>query len=109
MTRRVANQPATLKPIVSASELARMGLCERMVVLEHRFGQRLSVAGLAATARGRRAHARFLREGKRAPGDEPLRPAGHVCNARGFVAKLRSAWRYLRSQGRWLRMLFRVR
>lgn len=91
MTRRVANQPATLKPIVSASELARMGLCERMVVLEHRFGQRLSVAGLAATARGRRAHARFLREGKRAPGMNRSGQQGmsamHVASSRSCAVR----------------------
>lgn len=107
MTRRVVNQRAPLKSLVSASDLARMGLCERMVVLERRFGPRLSPARLAAADRGRRAHARFLREGEQAPGDEPLRSRG-LLTARGFVAKLCSAWSRLRSLRRWLRMLFRV-
>lgn len=109
MTRHTVNHPGVRKPFVSASELARMGLCERMVVLEHRFGQRLSPAGLAETTRGRRAHAQFLREGKRAPKDEPLRPGTLHRTARGLVAKRCSAWRSLRSLDWWLRMLFRVR
>jgi len=110
MTRRVANHhPVPRKPFVSASELARVGLCERMVLLEHRFGQRLSPARLAATDRGRRAHARFLREGARTPGDAPRRPAGLRCVARVFVAKFWSAWSRLRSVRRWLGTLLRVR
>lgn len=108
MTRRVVNQRAPLKSLVSASDLARMGLCERMVVLERRFGPRLSPARLAAADRGRRAHAQFLREGERAPGDEPRRPVV-LRIAHCLVAKLCRAWSHLRPLQNWLRMLLRVR
>ncbi len=47
---------------VSASELAQMGVCERLVVFEHRYGKRRTVEQQQATKRGRRAHARFYRE-----------------------------------------------
>lgn len=44
---------------VSASELAAMGMCERRIVLEHRYGRRLSAAGREAVRRGLRLHAAF--------------------------------------------------
>ena len=47
---------------VSASELAQMGVCERLVVFEHRYGKRLTVEQQQAIKRGRRAHARFYRD-----------------------------------------------
>lgn len=47
---------------VSASELAQMGVCERLVVFEHRHGKRLTVEQQQAIKRGRRAHARFYRD-----------------------------------------------
>jgi len=50
------------KATVSASELAQMGVCERLVVFEHRYGKRLTVEHQQAIKRGRRAHVRFYRE-----------------------------------------------
>ena len=49
---------------VSASELAQMGVCERLVVFEHRYGKRRLPAQRAAIERGRREHERFYREGR---------------------------------------------
>lgn len=50
------------KASVSASELAQMGVCERLVVFEHRYGKRRTVEQQQAIKRGRRAHGRFYRE-----------------------------------------------
>ena len=49
---------------VSASELAQMGVCERLVVFEHRHGKRRLPEQRAAIERGRREHERFYREGR---------------------------------------------
>ena len=49
---------------VSASELAQMGVCERLVVFEHRYGKRRLPEQRAAIERGRREHERFHREGR---------------------------------------------
>lgn len=106
MTRRRVIQPGSLKALVSASELARMGLCERMVVFEHRFGKRLSPAQLAATARGQRAHARLFQEGRRTPSEDQFRSGGLRCVAEGLVTELRNFWRRVRG---WLWVPFRAR
>ena len=52
---------------VSASELAQMGVCERLVVFEHRYGKRCLPEQQSAIERGRREHERFYREGRIAP------------------------------------------
>lgn len=44
---------------VSASELAQMGVCERLVVFEYRYGRRRTVEQRHAIQRGLRAHQRF--------------------------------------------------
>ena len=49
---------------VSASELAQMGVCERLVMFEHRYGKRCLPEQRAAIERGRPEHARFYREGR---------------------------------------------
>ena len=49
---------------VSASDLAQMGVCERLVVFEHRYGKRCLPEQTAAIERGRREHGRFYREGR---------------------------------------------
>ena len=49
---------------VSASELAQMGVCGRLVVFEHRYGKRCLPKQRAAIERGRREHERFYREGR---------------------------------------------
>jgi hypothetical protein len=48
---------------VSASQLAQMGVCERLVVFEHRHGRVQTLAGREATERGLRAHERFHADG----------------------------------------------
>lgn len=109
MTRRRLIRPDSLKPFVSASELARMGLCERMVVFEHKFRQHLSPARRAATARGRRAHAKFLQEGRRASSEDQTRlHSGLRCVAGGLATVLRNCWRRLRGSFISLRTPFRV-
>ena len=50
------------KASVNASELAQMGVCERLVVFEHRCGKRLTVEQQQAIKRGLQAHKRFYRE-----------------------------------------------
>lgn len=48
--------------LVSASELAQIGVCERLVVFEHHCGMMRTAEQLSAIKRGRRAHQRFYRE-----------------------------------------------
>lgn len=45
---------------MSASDLARMGACERLVVFEARYGRRPSARQRKAMRRGRAEHERFL-------------------------------------------------
>lgn len=47
---------------VSASQLAQMGVCERLVVFEHRYGKPKTVEKRQAIERGLRAHERFYRD-----------------------------------------------
>ena len=47
---------------VSATQLAQMGVCEKLVVFEHRHGKRPSEAQKVAIERGLRAHKRFHRQ-----------------------------------------------
>lgn len=68
---------------VSATELAQMGTCERMVWLEHRFGRRRTAKQEAATQRGLAEHARFFDESKRLMNGDTRRTRG-----RCFVATL---------------------
>ena len=49
---------------VSASELAQMGVCERLVVFEHRHGKRRTPEQRSAIERGLQAHERFYRDGQ---------------------------------------------
>jgi len=49
---------------VSASELAQMGVCERLVVFEHRHGKRSTPAQRSAIERGLQAHEWFYRDGQ---------------------------------------------
>ena len=49
---------------VSASELAQMGVCERLVLFEHRYGPQRSAQQLVAMKRGDREHRRFFLEGQ---------------------------------------------
>jgi hypothetical protein len=47
---------------VSASALSQMGVCERLVLFEHREGKRPTPAQKVAVQRGLRAHRRFASE-----------------------------------------------
>lgn len=51
------------KGAVSASALAQMGVCERLVVFEHHEGKRPTPAQRVALERGLRAHRQFASEG----------------------------------------------
>ena len=53
------------KAVVSASALSQMGVCERLVVLEHLAGRRLTAPQKVALQRGLQAHQRFASEGLR--------------------------------------------
>ena len=53
---------------VSASALAQMGVCERLVRFEHRNGTRRTASQRAAIRRGLQAHDRFFRDGLRMSG-----------------------------------------
>lgn len=54
------NPPSTTLR-VSASELAQMGVCERLVVFEKRHGKRRTMVQRRAIERGLQAHQRFYR------------------------------------------------
>lgn len=49
---------------VSASELAQMGVCERLVVFEQRYGKRFTLEQKGAMRRGQRVHEWFCRDGQ---------------------------------------------
>lgn len=57
------------KTVVSASELAQMGACERLVLFEARYGKRKSPCQREAIERGRREHDKFFRDGVRSQAD----------------------------------------
>ena len=71
---------------VGASELAQMGRCERLVVLESLHGPRRSTSQEEARRRGLAAHVRFELQGRRAtaPGDGSTRRPGERC----FIATM---------------------
>jgi hypothetical protein len=48
---------------VSASELAQMGMCERLVFFEHHLGKRSTASQRAAIQRGLKEHERFYVDG----------------------------------------------
>ena len=52
---------------VSASELAQMGVCERLVVFEHHHGNHPTQSQRIAIERGLRAHERFYRGAQASP------------------------------------------
>ena len=69
--RRSTREPAmgkrSRRPVsgqmVSASDLAQMGRCERLVVFEHLYGSRRTARQQRASVRGVVEHERFYREG----------------------------------------------
>lgn len=66
---------------VSASELARMGYCERQVAFDATHGQRATVEQLQARERGLKAHADFFNESRRIA-------ANSATKGRCFIATL---------------------
>ena len=66
-TREPAMDKRSRRPVsgrmVSASELAQMGRCERLVVFEHLYGSRRTARQRHARARGLVEHEQFYREG----------------------------------------------
>ena len=66
---------------VSASELARMGYCERQVAFDAYHGQRLTVEQARARDRGLKAHAVFYDESRRIA-------AASAAKGRCFIATL---------------------
>lgn len=56
MIRRIRRKKSKA---VSASELAQMGICERLTVFEHRYGKRITAFQRAAIRRGLAEHKHF--------------------------------------------------
>lgn len=50
------------RELVSASDLAQLGYCERLVHLDWRYGPKHSQAQAAAQERGNQAHAQFYKD-----------------------------------------------
>jgi hypothetical protein len=88
---------------VSASQLAQMGVCERLVVFEHRYGKRPSRPQRVALERGRRAHQSFLLQAspnsKSAWGGDVFSIVIRfvLASVRHCTRPCRMAWRYLRA------------
>lgn len=55
--------------VVSATELAEMGYCEKRIVLARQHGERCTQAQRKAKVRGLAAHERYLAEGRAAATD----------------------------------------
>lgn len=91
---------------VTASELAQMGMCERLIVFEHRHGKRSSASQRAARQHGLTEHDRFYQEAVRTSGKKGRCDiATLVCGEGPETATLRLLRdRVLRknSLGRWL-------
>src|SRR5690349_6978775 len=58
-------RPRRSDGFISASELARMGYCEREVAFDARFGEKVTAARSSARDRGNRAHGEFYRDAQR--------------------------------------------
>lgn len=63
---------------VSASELAQMGVCERMVWFDHLYGRRFTPQRRMAAARGQRLHQHFYEQGIRQKQGTRCCVAAHV-------------------------------
>ena len=74
------------KTVVSASELSKMGACERLVLFEARYGKRESQSQQEAIERGRAEHDKFFRDAVRSESDVSTSLAKPWC----FCASL--AW-----------------
>lgn len=76
---------------VSASELAQMGVCERLVVFEMRYGKRRSVAQRKALLRGQSFHRGFFCDGRMGASTDALL----AMNFRWLGQAMRAAWRLI--------------
>lgn len=98
--KRSRNERRHQRPQVSATQLAQMGVCEKLVVFEHRHGKRPTGLQRMALKRGLRAHRQFLRQASTgADGivDLVLGQAARVAivSGRCFVRWCRPLWRRL--------------
>ena len=102
--KRSRNERRHQGPQVSATQLAQMGVCEKLVVFEHRHGKRPTGLQRMALKRGLRAHRQFLRQASTSPGgivDLVLGQVAEVAIAAGrcFVRWCSALWRrFWRSQ-----------
>jgi len=65
----VAPKTRDKKTMVSASQLAQMGACERFVLFEAKYGKRTSRCQQESIERGRREHDKFFVDGVRSQSD----------------------------------------
>jgi hypothetical protein len=93
------------RPQVSATQLAQMAVCEKLVVFEHRHGKRPTGLQRTVLQRGVRAHRQFLRQASTSPRgvvDLVLGQLARVAIVAGrfFVRWCRALWRRLRASRR---------
>jgi hypothetical protein len=67
--RAVSTKKRDKKTVVSASELSKMGVCERLVLFEARYGKRTTPCRRGAITRGRAEHDKFFRDAVRSESD----------------------------------------
>lgn len=96
--RRSRNEYRHQRPEVSATQLAQMGVCEKLVVFEDRHGRRPTALQRIALKRGLRAHRQFLRQARTSPGGVVDLVLGQVVRvalvaSRRFVRWCRALWR----------------
>ena len=65
----MAEKTRDKKTMGSASELSRMGACERLVLFEAKYGKRKSRCQQEAIERGRTEHDKFFKDGVRSRSD----------------------------------------
>src|SRR5437868_5137374 len=58
--RAVSTKKRDKKAMVSASEFSKMGVCERLVLFEARYGKRTTPCRRGAITRGRAEHDKFF-------------------------------------------------
>src|SRR5262249_53896620 len=65
----VARKSRDKKPMVTASQLAQMGACERFIMLEAKYGKRMALGQRDAIHRGTAEHVRFFKDAVRSQPD----------------------------------------
>ena len=98
--KRSRNERRHQRPQVTATQLAQMGVCEKLVVFEHRHGKRPTGLQRMALKRGLRVHRQFLRQASTSADgivDLVLGQAARVAivSGRCFVRWCRALWRRL--------------